>query len=122
MLIPKEFDVNLDGTVDDNANIRMAKRKDDVEVQLWYRPDGSRYVKVLLRSKMKNKIISSNQMDLDLLNMNKKVAIMGGALAEYQCEAFGDSHNPFEVARATVEAYSEALLDEGLRDSKIFLT
>lgn len=122
MRVPKDFDINPDGTVDDNANISMVKKKDSVEVQIWFRPNDSRYVKVLVRSKVRPNLISSNQMDIDLENMKTKVAIMGGSLAEYQCERYMDTHDPSEVAKYAVEAYDEAILNEGIRDTKIILT
>lgn len=120
--IPVDFEWNDNGTVDDNANIVMGNTTDNLEVQIWSRPDETKYVKVILRSTVKSNILSSNQMDLDPINMPQKVAVMAGALAEYQCEKFGDIHEPMEIARLGMEAFNESLLEAGLRDSKIFLT
>ncbi len=121
--IPVDFEVNDNGTVDDNANIVMSKKSDSLEVQIWSRPDQSRYVKVLLRSKIKPELLSSNQMDLEPTSaMSAKVSVMAGALAEYQCDVFGDSHEVMEIAHMAMDAFNGALLDAGLRDSKIFLT
>lgn len=120
--LPVDFEWNNDGTVDDNANIVMGKTTDNLEVQIWSRPDETKYVKVILRSKVKPTILSSNQMDLDIINMPERVAVMAGALAEYQCEKFGDTHEPMIVAQYGMEAFNEALLEAGLRDAKIFLT
>ena len=120
--LPVDFEWNDDGTVDDNANIVMGKTTDNLEVQIWTRPDETFYVKVILRSEVKPNLLSSNQRDLSPTDMPKKVAIMAGALAEYQCENFGDTHEPVIVAQYAMEAFNESLLDAGLRDTKIFLT
>lgn len=120
--LPMDFEWNDNGTVDDNANIVMSKTTDNLEVQIWTRPDETLYVKVILRSEVKPNLLSSNQMDLSPIDMPKKVAIMAGALAEYQCDKFGDKHEPVIVAKYAMEAFNESLLDAGLRDAKIFLT
>jgi len=120
--LPVDFEYNDDGTVDDNANIVMGKTTNNLEVQIWSRPDQIYYVKVILRSEVKPTILSSNQMDLNPIDMPKRVAIMAGALAEYQCEKYGDTYEPMVIAQYGMEAFNESLLEAGLRDSKIFLT
>lgn len=120
--LPVDFEWNDNGSVDDNANIVMGKTTDNLEVQIWTRPDETFYVKVILRSEVKPSLLSSNQMDLSPIDMPKKVAIMAGALAEYQCDKYGDTHEPVIVAQYALEAFNESLLDAGLRNKKIFLT
>lgn len=120
--LPVDFEWNDNGTVDDNANIVMGNTKDNLEVQIWSRPDETKYVKVILRSTVKPNILSSNQMDLYPVNMPQNVAVMAGALAEYQCEKYGDTHEPMVIAKYAMDAFNESLLNAGLRDSKIFLT
>ena len=123
MKIPVDFEWNDNGTIDDNANIVMSKTSNSLEVQIWSRPNKTRFIKVILRSKIKPELLSCNQLDLEPTSaMPAKVGILAGALAEHQCEFYGDTHEPTEIAQFAMEAFSESLLDAGLRDSKIFLT
>lgn len=40
-------------------------------------------------------------------DFKRAVEVSGGALAEYQCESYGDRHDPEQCARAAVEAYEQ---------------
>lgn len=40
-------------------------------------------------------------------DMRREVENTGGALAEYQCENYGDAHDPEECAKAALEAFEE---------------
>ena len=84
-------------------------KSDTVEVCLM-KNKGKTFVKVRVRSKVKTGLISQDQMEYtDVKTMEYRVQAMGGALAEYQAEQFGDSHNPDEIAKLAREAFNEMM-------------
>lgn len=86
-----------------------------VEVVLYQRPDKTGWLRLKLWSQVKPRLHSFRDLELDRVSSKQEAArameITGGALAEYQCEKYGDVHDPSACAKAAREAFEE-LWDE----------
>jgi len=87
---------------DNVAEVRLMRKKNQ--------PD-EYYVNVRVRSRVRKNLLSQHNIPLDSVGtkteMAKAVEIGAGALAEHQCENFGDTHDPEEVAKMCRSLYEE---------------
>lgn len=51
-------------------------------------------------------------------DFRKKIVAAAGAMAERQCEKYGDNHDPAEVARMAGEAWDELKAEMGTKTEK----
>lgn len=72
-------------------------------------------VRVEMHSDTKPGVVSIKDIELDDVSskeqLRQAVGIAAGALAEYQCEKYGDVHEPSYCARAGLEAFEELWAD-----------
>lgn len=54
-------------------------------------------------------LISSGFVDPLSEKVHAKVMILAGAIAEYQCDKYGDRHNPDSVAQAAGKAFEQLM-------------
>lgn len=89
-------------------------RMDNLELQLFQRPDRSRFVRVRLRSLNKPRVIS--QVDVADSGSESRtqgmVLAAGGALAEHLGQAYGDQFDSRDVALQAREAYKEMMAEQ----------
>lgn len=78
---------------------------------LYHLEDKTWFVRFFLRSRIKTNILSQDSFHRDDEHREKRIQAIGGALAEYQNETYGDMHNPGEMAKLATEAF-EKLMSE----------
>lgn len=79
--------------------------------------DGIQYLRVRLKSRIKRMLWSNYPIDLAGQShdeLRRKVGIAGGALAEHQCNEYGDVHDPAACAAAALRAYDRFAAEHGL--------
>lgn len=88
-----------------------------VEIKLFQRlADGCQYARVRLRSLVRPGLISQNDVDrAGLAPFKFRVALAAAALAEHQCEKFGDKHDPDRIAYEAEDALRKAEMELGSR-------
>jgi hypothetical protein len=93
--------------------MREGIERSQIEVVLYRRTDSTGFIKVKLRSIARPRLISFKDIDVegDSIRMRSAVAAVGGALAEYQDEQYGDTHDPEECAKAAADAFDELWSD-----------
>lgn len=88
-------------------------RQSLVTVDVFKRPNGTHFMRVNLRSVIKPLLTSRYEIDMDKYTNESTflamVALAGGAIAERQCDLYGDRHDPDECAKAAQEAAREVL-------------
>ena len=76
-------------------------------------------VRVSLSSAMRPNLWSQLYCDPDAANLEHKVSVMAGALAEHQCLEYGDRHDPASIAKQARRMLLE-LKEKGRRaDEKV---
>ncbi len=89
----------------------------EIDVQAFVRPDGTWFFRIGLYSKKRKSRMGGSRlmstMDVEGLadKLPYRVKTAGGALAEYQCEQYGDVHDPGECADGALEAYCKLVSD-----------
>lgn len=73
--------------------------------------DKSWFVRFFLRSTVKPTILSMNTLHRDDDHREQRIQSIGGALAEYQNETYGDSHQPSEIAKLATEAFAKVMTE-----------
>lgn len=65
-------------------------------------------------------LISSGFVDPMSEKVHAKVMLMAGAIAEYQCDKYGDGHDPDSVAHAAGKAFEQLMrkVKDGLQGQK----
>lgn len=93
----------------------LVPQDDTVKVELYRRTNGTHYVRVVLRSRVRPSHKSYAILDPDNFpsrgKFERAVEIAGGALAERQALQYGDRHEPSEIARLALEAWRELLAE-----------
>lgn len=88
---------------------------ENIEVCLMQKPDTSYFIRVRLRSQARFGLISTldyaTGKRLSYEELSGPISVIGGALAEYQIEQYGDLHEPEECALVAMEALRELLTD-----------
>lgn len=87
----------------------------EVKVVLFRKSFNTGYFQVRLQSHTRPSLYSETKLHFENSiiedEMAKAVETAGGALAEYQCEHYGDAHDPSACAAAAKEAYYDLLAD-----------
>ena len=80
--------------------------KEAVELILKQRPDGTQYIEVWVRSKVKPRVLRGAPVERNFQEL-ALIEALAGAIAEEFGERFGDDHDPSEVARMARYAHEE---------------
>ena len=92
--------------------------KQDVELNLMKRLDGSQYIGVWVRSQARPDLRQGTIVEREQ-GCGRKIPRVAGALAEALCEKYGDARDSVEIARTAEQVWNEMtfenpiLSDEG---------
>lgn len=84
---------------------------DNMRAVMYILEDKSWFVRFFLRSAVKPTILSLDALHRDDPDREKRIQTIGGALAEYQNETYGDSHQPSEIAKLATEAFGKLMTE-----------
>lgn len=86
---------------------------DDVECCLFMRPNNTFFMKVRVRSHIKQNIWTEYEIDMDRYSSEHEflqaVGVAAAAACEHQAKTYGDTHSENEVMKMAVEAAVEML-------------
>jgi len=84
---------------------------DNMRAIMYILEDKSWFVRFFLRSTVKPTILSMDAIHRDDADREKRIQAIGGAIAEYQNETYGDSHEPSAIAKLATEAFAKLMTE-----------
>lgn len=69
--------------------------------------------RVMLRSEKKPKLWTYQDVPLSADRLKTRMAVAGGAMAEFQNEKYGDQHDPDTCAKAALLVWQKGQVDSG---------
>ena len=86
-------------------------KTENMRAIMYILEDKSWFVRFFLRSTVKPTILSMDTVHRDDADREKRIETIGGAIAEYQNETYGDSHEPSAIAKLATEAFGQLMTE-----------